>query len=477
MPSGASGRAATGWRRAARPEQLLHGQPERLGQGQRHPQRRVGQRRTPPPRRPGARCRPSRPAAAGRSREPAGPAAGRCRRCPRRARCSRAHLHRPGTLPLRAGQRARPRRPPPKQGGSSAVTTRRAVRPRPAGPASRQVTSAGADQQVGLPHGAGRAAAGDDAGQHDTRVRARPGRDPLGVDPGHDVPAVRRAPPRAAGPARSPGSRPARRPGARPGAAPPRRAGRPAAGRPASMMASRSAKAWASASSWATSTDGICRSRDQPADQARSATGAGSRPGRCRARRAAGRRSGPAAGGRARRGAPARPTGGRAWPPAGRPAPAARPARPARRRRVGGRRVGQVGPHRQVREDAGILAQQPDPALPGRHRPGRVRVRSPVSVSTRPASTTRAAPRRHQPGDDLQQRGLARARRAEQRQPLPRRYADRRPEGELPAVNLDVGLEHGRSRCRRRAAAAAPLPAGQGQMVARRRRPVSCSVV
>ena len=106
-----------------------------------------------------------------------------------------------------------------------------------------------------------------------------------------------------------------------------------------------------------------------------------------------------------------------------------------------------------------ILAQQADPALPRRYLAARR-----GGPGQHPAVQHHGAPARvHQPGDGLEDRGLPGPGRAEQGEPLPRGHGERGRQPELPAVNLDVGLEHARSRCRRPAAAAARPPAGPGR--------------
>ena len=124
---------------------------------------------------------------------------------------------------------------------------------------------------------------------------------------------------------------------------------------------------------------------------------------------------------------------------------------------VGTRAVGQVGPHRQVREQARILAEQPDPAAPGRYVGARRRGRGEYPAAQRDLR----APRPDQAGDGLQDRGLARAGRAEQGEPLPRRDGQLGAHQEVAAVNLDGGAEHERSRRRRQAARAARPPAAR----------------
>ena len=261
-------------RRAARPEQLLDRHPQRMGQRQRHPQRRVRQpgldRRDGLPRDPGHPGQLLLGEPAGLPGEPQ----------PRAARS-----------PAPGSAAHAPRHPAPRPGAAS--FRRRAVRAsgRAVRPEARRVQ--GRDHQLAVRRRPGRSAqlAGD-LGRPDAQVGlpAGPGGRPPVMMPVSTMPrsgcapAITRsgwipatmsppsgapaAPGLAAGPARTPGSRPARRPGARPGAAPPR-AGGPSCSRvPRSMTASRSAKAWASASSCATSTAGICAVGDQPADQA-----------------------------------------------------------------------------------------------------------------------------------------------------------------------------------------------------------------
>ncbi len=128
------------------------------------------------------------------------------------------------------------------------------------------------------------------------------------------------------------------------------------------------------------------------------------------------------------------------------------------------RPVAEVGAHGQMREETRVLAQHADPALPWRHRPhGRRSGRQHPAIER-----NLTASQRHQPGDGFQDRGLAGARRAEQGQPLPRRNRHGGAHGEVPAVNLDVGVQHGRSRCRRPAAVAARPPAGPARTAGRR---------
>ena len=125
--------------------------------------------------------------------------------------------------------------------------------------------------------------------------------------------------------------------------------------------------------------------------------------------------------------------------------------------------VGQVPPHGQVREQRRVLAQQADPALPRRH----VTARRGGPGQHPAAQHHGAADRLQHPGDGLEDRGLAGARGAEQGEPLPRGHAEHRGQPELAPVNLDVGLEHARSRCRRPGAAAGRPPAGPGRREAR----------
>jgi len=131
---------------------------------------------------------------------------------------------------------------------------------------------------------------------------------------------------------------------------------------------------------------------------------------------------------------------------------------------LGRRRVAEIVAHGQMREEARVLAQQADLPLPRRHRPHRRHSRGQHPS----AENDLAAPQRHQPGDGLKDRGLARAGRAEQGQPLPRCDRHGSMHSEIPAVNLDVGVQHGRSRCRRPAAAAGRPPAAPGQTGAQR---------
>ena len=127
-----------------------------------------------------------------------------------------------------------------------------------------------------------------------------------------------------------------------------------------------------------------------------------------------------------------------------------------------GRRVAQVVPDGQVREQARILAQQADPPLPGRQVDQRRGGRGQDPVAQMDPGVARL----DQARDSLQQRRLARAGGPEQRQPLTRCHLQCRAHGELPAVNRYVGVQHGRSRCRRPAAAAGRPPAGPGHTAA-----------
>ena len=126
-------------------------------------------------------------------------------------------------------------------------------------------------------------------------------------------------------------------------------------------------------------------------------------------------------------------------------------------------RVGQVGQDRQVREQPGILAEQPDPPLPGRHR----HPRGAGGGQRPPAQLDPPGTRLDQPGDHLEDGRLPRPRRAEQRHPLPVGHVKGRADGEVAAVSLDVDVQHARSRRRRPAAAAARPPAAPGRTGAR----------
>jgi hypothetical protein len=125
----------------------------------------------------------------------------------------------------------------------------------------------------------------------------------------------------------------------------------------------------------------------------------------------------------------------------------------ARMVRVPAGPVFEVLPNGEVREQAGVLAEQADPPLPRRDRiAGRPGLGEHPAGQDHPPTAGR-----HQAGDRLQGGGLARARRAEQGQPLPGRHPQRHRDREIPPVNFDLGLEHGHSI----RYAAGRLPAGR----------------
>ena len=128
-----------------------------------------------------------------------------------------------------------------------------------------------------------------------------------------------------------------------------------------------------------------------------------------------------------------------------------------------GPRVQQVGAHRQVREQPGVLPQQSHPPLPRRHLDSRGTGRREHPA----AQLHQAAARPDQARDRLEHRRLACPRRTEQCHPLPGGHRQRRMDGEVAAVNLDVGGQHGRSTRRRPSAAAARPRAAPGQTAAR----------
>ena len=133
----------------------------------------------------------------------------------------------------------------------------------------------------------------------------------------------------------------------------------------------------------------------------------------------------------------------------------ARPERrpPARKPGCPGPRDAGTGPDpgAAVRPAAARAGPQPAGRRPGQ-RPAR--------------QLNQARPWLYQASDGLQQRGLPRPRRAEQRQPLARRHLEGCAHGEVAAVNLDVGVEHAHSRYRRPAAAVARPRAGPGHTAA-----------
>ncbi len=107
---------------------------------------------------------------------------------------------------------------------------------------------------------------------------------------------------------------------------------------------------------------------------------------------------------------------------------------PARRRRDAAQAELQVAPHRQVREQAGLLEHVAELAAVSRHQDA-ARVVLPAFAIDHQA----AARRRLQPGDAAQQRGLARAGVAEQR-------GDAAPGQAQVNVEAEAGVGHREAR-------------------------------